>query len=167
MQTTLCPPPDQLRDYLSGKLDATSSDSVAQHLQDCERTATELETEPDTLVELLQANLPVNSDFGESNDRDSSPTSDSIEILNELMPSELGQYELLSRLGTGGMGAVYLARHKSLDKQVALKLLPALPAENPEFVARFQREMRAAGKLDHPAIVRTTDAGEQGGIHFW
>ncbi|WP_149499180.1 protein kinase domain-containing protein [Roseiconus lacunae] len=169
MQTTLCPPPDQLRDYLSGKLDATSSDSVAQHLQDCEdceRTATELETEPDTLVELLQANLPVNSGFGESNDRDSSPTSDSIEILNELMPSELGQYELLSRLGTGGMGAVYLARHKSLDKQVALKLLPALPAQNPEFVARFQREMRAAGKLDHPAIVRTTDAGEQGGIHF-
>jgi hypothetical protein len=64
------------------------------------------------------------------------------------------------------MGAVYLARHQSLDKKVALKLLPALPSQNAEFVARFQREMRAAGKLDAPAIVRTTDAGQQDGIHY-
>lgn len=176
MQTTICPPPDQLRDYLSGKLDSDSSNDLARHLQDCvtcERTATELELEPDTLIELLQAELPPgsssNSDErnGEVSREDSGSASpNASERFTAEMPSELGQYELLSRLGSGGMGAVYLARHKSLDKQVALKLLPALPAQNAEFVARFQREMRAAGKLDHPAIVRTTDAGEQQGIHF-
>ncbi|MCA9135631.1 MAG: protein kinase [Planctomycetales bacterium] len=172
MQTTLCPPPEQLKDYLSGKLDADSSENLARHLQDCvtcERTATELELEPDTLIELLQSDLPIAA--GTENDGSSAePRSDTGRSQSDNrvleMPSEVGQYELLSRLGTGGMGAVYLARHKSLDKQVALKLLPALPAQNAEFVARFQREMRAAGKLDHPAIVRTTDAGEQQGIHF-
>jgi len=64
------------------------------------------------------------------------------------------------------MGAVYLARHTKLDKQVAVKLLPTLPAKMPEFVARFEREMRAAGRLEHPSIVRTTDAGEQDGVHY-
>ncbi len=82
------------------------------------------------------------------------------------VPTAIASYELLKQLGNGGMGAVYLARHKKLDKLVAIKLLPALPARMPEFVARFQREMRAAGQLAHPAIVRTTDAGEEQGIHF-
>ena len=82
------------------------------------------------------------------------------------IPSVIASYEVLKQLGNGGMGAVYLARHKSLNKQVAIKLLPALPSRMPEFVARFQREMRAAGQLEHPAIVRSTDAGEENGIHF-
>lgn len=174
---TTCPPPNRLREYLSGKLDSASSSDLAQHLQDCarcEQTATQMELEPDTLVELLQSDLPVrppsdpNSAISDSSrpSDSSAVSSDSHDVMTSEMPRELGQYELLSRLGNGGMGAVYLARHKSLDKQVALKFLPALPAQNAEFVARFQREMRAAGKLDHPAIVRTTDAGEHSGIHF-
>ncbi len=165
MQTVTCPPPERLKAYLAGKLDDDASDVLAMHLLDCAdcgQTATNLECEPDTLIELLQADVPA------------PVTSDSVQVGSHVaawpselsVPSVLGQYELLSRLGTGGMGAVYLGRHKSLDKQVAIKLLPALPAQNAEFVARFQREMRAAGKLDHPAIVRTTDAGEQQGIHF-
>jgi len=83
-------------------------------------------------------------------------------------PEELGairEYQLLSKLGQGGMGAVYKALHKSLEKVVALKVLT-----NEHFdataVARFQREMKAVGKLDHPNIVRAMDAGEFEGRHF-
>jgi len=78
----------------------------------------------------------------------------------------LGMYELLAKLGAGGMGAVYKARHTRLDKIVALKLLPAERMQDPEAVARFEREMRAVGKLEHPNIVRAMDAGEANGTHF-
>lgn len=168
MQTMTCPTSEQLKAYLSGKVDDDSAVTLAQHLLDCpacESTAVELEKEPDTLVELLQTESPLP---GQPDDKPIAAIErESAGSFNTLqMPQVLGQYRLLSRLGTGGMGAVYLAHHKSLDKQVAIKLLPTLPAQNSDFLARFQREMRAAGKLDHPAIVRTTDAGEQQGIHF-
>lgn len=183
MHATACPPTPKLRAYLSGKLDLESSEVLASHLTicaDCERTLTDLEQEPDSLVELLQAvptpenrlanQLDRKSEMQDSNGITEHPLQDEPQLTRDpilaSLPPALGQYELQSRLGVGGMGAVYLARHRSLDKPVAVKLLPALPAENEEFVARFQREMRAAGQLEHPAIVRTTDAGEQHGIHF-
>ncbi|MGI8981108.1 MAG: protein kinase domain-containing protein [Pirellulaceae bacterium] len=77
----------------------------------------------------------------------------------------IGPYELLEKLGEGGMGAVYKALHSSLEKIVALKVLPRNRL-HPDAIARFKREMKAVGKLDHPNIVRATDAGEMGGEHF-
>jgi serine/threonine protein kinase/Leucine-rich repeat (LRR) protein len=77
----------------------------------------------------------------------------------------IGPYELLEKLGEGGMGAVYKALHSSLEKIVALKVLPR-DRLNPQAISRFKREMKAVGKLDHPNIVRATDAGEAGGDHF-
>lgn len=78
----------------------------------------------------------------------------------------LGNYELQEKVGQGGMGAVYKARHKSLDKLVAVKLLPHDYLKNAQAVARFRREMQAVGKLDHPNIVRAMDAGEVDGTHY-
>jgi serine/threonine protein kinase len=80
--------------------------------------------------------------------------------------ARLRDYELLSRLGQGGMGAVYLARHTHLDKQVAIKLLPREHLRNPEMVARFKREMKAVGKLHHANIIQAFDGGEEKGVHF-
>lgn len=77
--------------------------------------------------------------------------------------SLIGNYRLIAHLGSGGMGAVYRAINISLNKEVALKTLPANRMKNPKAVARFQREMRAIGKLDHPNIVRALDAGEADG----
>lgn len=78
----------------------------------------------------------------------------------------LGNYELLNKVGQGGMGAVYKARHKNLDKLVAVKLLPHDYLKNDRAVARFRREMLAVGRLDHPNIVRAMDAGEIDGTHY-
>ena len=78
----------------------------------------------------------------------------------------IGAYDLLAHLGQGGMGMVYLARHRELDKRVAIKLLPALSAQQEDVVSRFRREIKAAGRLEHPAIVRATDAGQADGTHY-
>ncbi len=77
----------------------------------------------------------------------------------------LGQYEILGKLGRGGMGAVFRARHTELGKVVALKALPADRMDEVS-VARFKNEIRAIGKLDHPNIVVAHDAGECRGVHF-
>ncbi len=81
-------------------------------------------------------------------------------------PERLGQYLLLEKLGQGGMGAVYKALHTRLKRVVALKVLPPDRAHDSQMLARFHREMEAIGKLDHPHIVRATDAGEADGRHF-
>jgi len=64
------------------------------------------------------------------------------------------------------MGAVYRARHANLGRLVALKLLRPERTRDPQILARFRREMKAIGKLDHPNLVRATDAGEDHGVHY-
>ncbi len=78
----------------------------------------------------------------------------------------VGNYELLEKIGEGGMGAVYKARHTKLDKIVALKVLPPKKMQDNASLTRFAREMRAVGKIDHPNIVRAMDADEENGTHF-
>jgi eukaryotic-like serine/threonine-protein kinase len=70
------------------------------------------------------------------------------------------RYEISHLLGAGGMGRVYLARDRSLSREVALKVLDERHADNPEFVERFRREAKAAASLSHPNIVTVYDAGE-------
>jgi len=81
-------------------------------------------------------------------------------------PAVLGEYELLEQLGAGGMGEVYRARHRRLDKLVALKLLRARSPGSADGVARFLREMKAIGSLDHRNVVEAHDAGEQDGVVY-
>src|SRR5215469_18595339 len=83
------------------------------------------------------------------------------------LPSRIvGEYEVLSPLGSGGMGEVFKARHRRLNKLVALKLLPANSQHLREAAARFQREMKAVGDLDHPNVVEAHDAGDQSGVVY-
>jgi serine/threonine protein kinase len=78
-------------------------------------------------------------------------------------PQELNQHfpqlEFLELLGKGGMGAVYKARQKSLDRMVAVKILPPDVGLDPAFAERFTREARALAKLNHPHIVGIHDFG--------
>lgn len=78
----------------------------------------------------------------------------------------LGHCKLVRKLGQGGMGAVWLARHETLDKDVAVKILPPGYASDSEAVARFIREARSAARLEHPNVVQVLDAGSQDDIHF-
>ncbi len=80
--------------------------------------------------------------------------------------STLGPYQIVRKLGQGGMGAVYEARHTKLKKTVAVKVLPPEMMRSSIVIARFEREMEAVGALDHPHIVRAMDAGEFDGTHF-
>jgi formylglycine-generating enzyme required for sulfatase activity/serine/threonine protein kinase len=76
----------------------------------------------------------------------------------------LGNYILLDVISQGGMGRVYKARHKKMNRVVALKVLP--PAGSVEMVRRFQREVEVAATLTHPNVVTAYDADEARGVHF-
>src|ERR1019366_10683080 len=78
----------------------------------------------------------------------------------------LGPFILLERIGEGGMGQVFKARQKMLNRVVALKLIRKECLGNPKVVLRFQREIRAAGKLSHPHIVRAYDADQVNGTYY-
>src|SRR5689334_16936788 len=78
----------------------------------------------------------------------------------------IGKYKVLERLGSGGMGTVYLCEHLVVRRKVAVKVLPASKADNPSALARFYREARAAGVLDHPNLVKAHDIDQDGGLHF-
>ncbi len=81
-------------------------------------------------------------------------------------PGQLGPYRLLEKLGEGGMGAVYKALHTKLDRVVAVKVLGKTRLNDADAVARFEREMKAVGRLQHPHIVHATDADEDNGVHY-
>ncbi|MDX1947437.1 MAG: protein kinase [Pirellulaceae bacterium] len=169
------PTSDELRSYLQGRLPDVASDTIATHLDDCAECSTvidRLETS-DSLQARLRTPVVPDPLLGESQ------LHRALEFVKQVghggpapVASPAGplerirEYELLSLLGEGGMGAVYLARHTRLDKQVALKLLPRDRTQDAAAVARFAREMRAVGKLDHPNIVRAMDAGEHDGRHY-
>ncbi|MHC4405921.1 MAG: protein kinase domain-containing protein, partial [Planctomycetota bacterium] len=78
----------------------------------------------------------------------------------------LGDYVVLDEIGHGGMGQVYRARHRTMERIVALKVLAHKALRSPHAVERFHREVKAAARLAHPNIVTAYDAGEHEGIHY-
>ena len=75
--------------------------------------------------------------------------------------ARLGPYEIQSPLGAGGMGEVYKARDTRLDRTVAIKVLPAHVASDPDLRQRFEREVRTVAALNHPHICTLHDIGSQ------
>ena len=80
---------------------------------------------------------------------------------------QLGEYKLLEKLGEGGMGVVYKALHTELDRTVAVKVLPPPQAGDDQAVVRFEREVKAVGRLDHPNVVRATMRGKRMDAASW
>jgi serine/threonine protein kinase len=78
----------------------------------------------------------------------------------------LGNYVLMERIGAGGMGQVFKARHRRMGRNVAVKLLPSALTQDASAIARFDREVKAAAKLRHTNIVAADDADEANGVHF-
>src|SRR5690242_16189272 len=80
--------------------------------------------------------------------------------------TKLGRYEIRSQIGVGGMGEVYLAQDTSLDRRVALKVLPENVASNRDRMNRFVQEAKAASGLNHPNIITIHEIGTEPGAHF-
>jgi serine/threonine-protein kinase len=101
---------------------------------------------------------------------DSSPDALAAELLSEqeaeIVGRQIGRYQVLSLLGKGGMGEVFLAADTSLGRKIALKLLPAHFTTDRERVRRFEKEARAASALNHPNIITIYDVGQVDGLNF-
>lgn len=130
-------------------------EELARHLEACDACRALLESDHAAdLDDDLQSALS-------DPDIDLSPP---LSRLNKLLPD----YELLGEVGRGGMGVVYRARQRSLDRFVAIKILPALlGAVRPEAAARFRREARLAGQLKHSNIIGVHDFGEAEGTLYY
>ncbi len=168
----LCPQREVLCEYLLGRIDAVQSDVMDSHLmhcQDCQTVISNIRLDNDTLVSALRASINE-SHFDHEPELQVLLSTDHRKKLGdpvgESAPSRLGPYRLLRLLGRGGMGDVYLAEHSRLEMTVAVKMLADHLTGDAKAIARFDREMKAVGRVSHPHIVRATDAGEHDGKHY-
>jgi Protein kinase domain/WD domain, G-beta repeat len=178
MPPATCPSPEQLSAFNIGKLPLEDLESLAQHLEgcsSCQATLQGLGDNPDTLVSDLRqpaaAGFPAEEACRRAVARVQALGSDPGVTSDDAAPAgslsgQFGRYVLLAKAGEGGMGAVYRATHSLLKRDVALKVLPAGRVKDRNALARFHREIEAVGRLDHPNIVRASDAGEADGTHF-
>ena len=182
--TGLCPPLDAIHDFAVGKLSAEKLEDVATHIDSCDTCRQHLESissSSDSLVQALQQQASLEGFVDESACQDvvQQLVEQSIAGFGDARPVakpkaepvteqgiRFGQYLLIRQIGRGGMGSVYQALHLHLERMVAIKVLSADRMKDQDAVSRFEREMRAVGRLEHPHIVRAMDAGEHDGVHF-
>ena len=173
MSTAACPRTEELRAYSVGQLPDEASDLIAEHLESCATCQSDLMTldnAEDTLVNSLQQGPAADSVVAEPQCQLAIGRACALAEVGELHHAdrtgplrpgdELGEYRLLEELGHGGMGHVYRALQTKLDRVVALKVLATGRARDHRAITRFEREMKAIGRLEHPHIVRAHDARE-------
>ena len=169
----ICPEREQLLAYSSGRADPSDEVCFAQHLEGCQRCQSLLSTlsedndwlltalrqpatvEPFIEEEAFQRGLKVVQQMRQAGVEQPAQ--------NQKPPDSVGQYRIVEILGRGGMSVVYKAEHATLQRPVALKLLPTEWANDPQWKGRFLQEARAAARLEHPHVVRVFDAGELDG----
>ena len=174
MTLETCPTNQDLREYAIGNCRDDLCQKIEEHLSvcpTCEDTIAQFDFVDDTLMRHLplavagRGAAPEPSPLWLDRLRKGvpQPTENGFPagtMLPTAVPKEgLANYELLGVLGQGGMGIVYLARHRQLNRRVALKVLSPRLLAAPEAHQRFQREIQLLGRLNHPGIVMATDAG--------
>ena len=83
------------------------------------------------------------------------------------IPEKIGRYIVKSELGRGGMATVYRAHDPSVDREVAIKVLPREMLHDPQFRSRFEREIKMVAALEHPSIVPIYDVGDEDGQPYF
>ena len=165
----MCPSQQQLSDYILGKLNEVDSDSITDHLkvcEDCRSRIDSVDESVDSMVQKLRHPTPDDEFMKERQCQLAIADSRRFAREHEADLGFLRDYQLIEKLGEGGMGTVYSAVHTKLEKSVAIKLLPADRMRSADAISRFEREMKAIGKLQHPNIVQAHDAGEAEGKHY-
>ena len=173
-----CPTLKELRYWLADRLSENESLAIEAHVggcrEVCQAALDEMsgfycpdDTEPGSWLNLppLVESLTLD-DCLPAGVATSAPRPEETRLAAAADLPTIGHYRLLARLGRGGMGTVYKALHVKLEKVVALKLLPADLMQNTQAVARFRREMRAVGRLNHPNIVIAHDADDTDGAPY-
>lgn len=160
-----------LFDFAQGKLAPDSLEQVAEHIENCPTCVDFLEQSiNDTLVDQLREAAIGNASnlFEESFEVHQTVQFSQPQTPVDLegMLREHPKYKLLDSIGSGGMGAVFKARHEIMDREVAIKVIRPELVANKEAVARFHNEVRAAAKLSHRNIVAAYDAEQVGNAHF-
>ncbi len=112
-------------------------------------------------IQRLLPTLAALADFSATSDTPSAPEEDT------LPDKTLGDFHIVRELGRGGMGIVYEAEQLSLNRRVALKILPMAAVLDPRTLQRFKNEAQAAAALDHPHIVDVYGVGSERGIHYY
>ncbi|WP_436717831.1 serine/threonine-protein kinase [Roseiconus lacunae] len=169
-----CLDQQQLRAVLSGSVPKSEFDSAISHLDQCSDCRKAAET-----LELSVLDLSTKSVGNQVDEVDVFRNETACQIaigkfnarprreLHATPPVEsLGTYRLLELVGSGGMGTVFRAEHQRLRRHCAIKLLPPDRVASPGWLDRFNREMTAVASLEHPGIVRATDAGHDSGWHY-
>ncbi|MEL7499225.1 MAG: protein kinase [Planctomycetota bacterium] len=160
------PSQDQLNAYNLGRLSPDEAVAVENHVSECEpccETIISLSSD-DTFVGWLKEARQAITDQTLDHDR-----LDAVPDSTGAIPKPLAEhprYEIVNLVGKGGMGRVYKARHRMMDRSVALKLINRQWIRNEEVIDRFHREVKTAASLDHPNIVTSHDAEQADDLHF-
>ena len=161
MQAQACPWQSRLVDFYEGTLATEPHLAVGRHLRECSQCRRHAQS--------LGKSTPSSKSFPvPAIDSPTAKVSMEETAVSETLPlmEEIGPYLVRRMIGRGGMGTVYEALHKRLGRSFALKVLPRPVAFDPESLARFEREVRAVGQLEHPNVVRATDAGDANGMPY-
>jgi hypothetical protein len=162
------PSADQLAAFASGQAPQETAVELSRHLADCAACRTVVDALPDdTLLALLreQSQPGANQALHQA---PTTPGTPATVPVHAVPPALAGheRYRVLGLLGAGGMGAVYKAEHRRMERTVALKVLSPNLMDRPAMVERFHREARAAALLVHPNIITAFDADQAGDTHF-
>ncbi|MFO0818626.1 MAG: protein kinase [Pirellulales bacterium] len=167
LNTSEHPTDEILRRFALGELDAAGHDEVERHVEACDRCCAVLRTAPD---DSLVASLKQESGAAVLQDlpplgsaAPSSPT------ITSPIPAELRdhpRYRIIKQVGAGGMGVVYKAEHRFMERLVALKVINRRLLRNANALERFRLEVKAAARLSHPNIVTAHDADQAGDLHI-
>jgi len=153
---------EQLAAFVHGRLDPTAQAEVESHVAECAECCRRLESVPnDTLVERLRA--------GNTQASLASVSAPPDEAAVTGIPAALAhhpRYRVVRMVGKGGMGVVYQAEHRIMERAVALKVIHPQLLRHPVAVERFRREVRAAARLTHRNIVTAYDAEQADDTHF-
>lgn len=165
---------DELTAFDRGHLQSEEREAVERHVAACASCCNRLEAlGDDELIVLLRSSAVLSSSVALGDTQDLSPnahdTPPQEDSLAAAVPPELAdhpRYRVLAPLGTGGMGIVYKAEHRLMQRIVALKIIHKRLTERTDAVERFRQEVKAAARLGHPNIVAAYDAEQAGDLHF-
>jgi anti-sigma factor RsiW/antitoxin (DNA-binding transcriptional repressor) of toxin-antitoxin stability system len=151
--------------FAVGKLSPAAAEWVAQHLEECSACRAAADNAPtDDVVTRLSGSSDTPSAQGSATHSEEPPSSAPDDIPPALR--DHSRYRVVRQLGRGGMGVVYQAEHRVMERLVAVKVISRALVDRPDALERFRREVRAAAKLDHPNIVKAYDAEQAGDLQL-